>query len=687
MNIHNKSLLSIALLVSACMSSATTTKLIPRSQSLNTARQLVGWDNPDWGINRKPQDEYYSSMNVVFEYTRTFRDDRLARCLFGNDIICGDCGPSIIISGSARTDRGASDWLADNFGLPRDFKSAVTIKPRIDNFLLDFSWFLGLDNVAHGLYFRIHGPFVHTRWHLNPSEAIQNNGTVPYFQGYFGPHNADYTSKTSSVDVKNLNKSFLDYAHGSTPTLPDDITWQSLCCSKIAPCCDEPLTKNGFGELRFALGWNFLNNDQGDYHLGLGIYVGAPTGNRPGEGCDGDYLFEPIIGNGKHWELGGQITAHHVWWRSEDDEASLGFFFEANIMHLFSSCQTRCFDLCANGENSRYMIAQRLASNEDAECKLDGYSDAQLAFANEFAPVANITQRKVEVGVKIQGDLALSLQYRTGNFAWDFGYNFWARSCEDICIKKDCAPKVSGTWALKGDQRVYGFIGEPTPYEYPYVYPEPYMMMPPEIYVPIAAPFPDADGALAAIPLAATDSKATIHSGSNLKNNVNYAPVEPNAPSNQYADNKILATGLTEYFEIEDKVVTRFIDQAQEGLEANQLYTSNEPITIKECDFDLTGSKGLSHKIFTHLNYAWYDNADERTWVPYLGVGAEVEFGKTDSKCCDPVVGKTTSSCNTDCKTSCSTSKTNCSPCDTKCCSNCAISQWGVWIKLGTSYN
>ena len=52
---------------------------------------------------------------------------------------------SINISGSAIANRGANDWLADYFGLPRDFQSTVIFKPTISNYILDFSFYAGLD--------------------------------------------------------------------------------------------------------------------------------------------------------------------------------------------------------------------------------------------------------------------------------------------------------------------------------------------------------------------------------------------------------------------------------------------------------------------------------------------------------------------------------------------------------------
>lgn len=648
MKCYNKLIsgLIIIILMPHLSDASTVTKIIPRSQSLDTARQMVGWNNQDWGINRKLGDEFYTSMNLTFAYTRTFRNERLTRSLFGSDIVCGDCGDSLIISGSQRNDRAPNDWLADYFGLPRDFKSEVSFNPHITNYIIDFSFYFGLDQWVEGLYFRLHGPFVHTGWKLGAQEKVISNGSVGYFQGYFGPDNVDYTSENSSADVSLLNPNFLSYTNGCTPSLPDNVCWQSLMCSTIfSECSKSQATLNGFGEVRFVLGWNFLNNADGDYHLGLGIYTAAPTGTRPGSGCpNGPYLFEPIIGNGKFWELGGQITAHHIWWHSDTDEARFGFFAEINIMHLFTTHQIRCFDLACNGPSSRYMIAQRLIANENYDPRLDGASNAGLAFGNEFAPVANLTQRRVRVGIGAQADMAFSFQYQKNNFAWDLGYNFWGRSCENISIDNDCNPRPSGCWALKGDNRVYGFVSNEA-------YPLSGMGIP--------------------VPLAATDSTATIHQGSNLRNGVDYTPITPEAPSNLYADSSILATATANNGAVVNGIVTRYIDQTESVYAvADQIYTSTQPIIIRECDFNTQGTRGISNKIFTHLNWAW-NECDESNWTPYFGFGAEVEFGNVSKNCFAPQAG------NNACATNC----------DSSCCTSCAISQWGLWLKVGSSYN
>ncbi len=664
MNHLSKKLMCLTALISTVtlMGNGTTTNIVPRSQSFNAARQIVGWDDVNWGINRKPEDKWYASLNLAFEYSRTFRDNSLAYAFFGNDLICGVCddASAIQISGSAVPSRPNNAWLADYFGLPMDFQSTVTFKPSITNYILDFSFYAGLDNWVDGLYFKIYGPYVHTRWNLNAEECVSNAGSMGYFQGYFS---------SNTVPVANLNTKFLNYTNGCVPSINNDntyglqtyclddedcsplgsITWNSLCCSKISNDCEcGGASANGFAELRFILGYNFLNDEDGKYHVGIGIYVAAPTGTRVGtDDCNGEgrYLFQPIVGNGKHWELGAQVTAHHRWWESEDGDKSFGWYLEADITHLFGANQTRCFDLCSAGSNSRYMLAELLNSNTNSTPLLNTTTDSLgLQFGNQYSPVANITRREVRSTIGAQGDLAFTLAYRSGNFQWDLGYNFWGRSCENLCIQDDCCAQPIGKWALKGDQRVYGF-----------------------------------DGSLA-VSIPATNSQANIHTGSNLCNGANYT-IDSN-PTNFYGDNPTAAFGG--FINTDTSTITNL------PLNSTQIYTSEKPVMISECDFNLTGTRGISNKIFTHLNWAWADRDKDCKWTPYVGVGAEVEFGSSrDNDCCE---ASCNTGCNTTCNTGCNTGyyNNNCSinTCSSNnCCSNVALSQWGVWFKVGTSYN
>ena len=70
-------------------------------------------------------------------------------------------------AGSAVTDRLPNELLADNFGLATDFRGAIFFNPRVENFIADLGFYMGLDCWCQGLYIRLHAPFVHTRWNLD----------------------------------------------------------------------------------------------------------------------------------------------------------------------------------------------------------------------------------------------------------------------------------------------------------------------------------------------------------------------------------------------------------------------------------------------------------------------------------------------------------------------------------------
>ena len=166
----------------------------------------------------------------------------------------------------------------------------------------------------------------------------------------------------------------------------------------------------------------------------------------------------------------------------------------------------------------------------------------------------------------------------------------------------------------------------------------------------------------------------------------------------------------------------------------DQVETSLQPVLLSENDIDTNAARtsGISNKVFGNIGYIW---SECNCWTPYLGIGGEAEFGqrgcydksckKSCGKSCDKDCNKScntscntgcntscntscntgcntscnTSSCNTSCNTGCNTScnstNTSCSPCNSsccdsfsnKCCQKCSLSQWGVWIKGGVSFN
>jgi hypothetical protein len=595
---------------------AVSPKFTIRSQGTNALRRLVQCADLMCIYDIETINGFVSAMP---EYTRSFKNNKIGECLFGPEH-CGDC-INLKIQGSRVADRNPNALLADYFYLPTDFSSVVTINPHIQNFLVDFFGYLGMDEWVEGMYAWIQFPVTWSKWDLGFCEKVIDKGTLNYLPGYFSPN---------EINRASLLNSFSEFAAGKTISIkPQDfipITFEGLRCAKI--CGTDSVT--AVSEVRFALGWNFLLCE--DFHLGANLQASAPTGNKVGD----NFLFHPQNGNDHHWELGVGIDGHYTFWRDETEESNVSFYLDANITHMFSSEQSRCFDLCGK-PLSRYMLAERV----DALNRDDGLAEfgtltnrPTTVFNNAYTPVANITKINVDIDIAVNADIVAMFNYTWCGWSCDLGYNFWGRSCEKIKRNNCCSYFRENTWALKGDSQVFGFSGA-------------------------NADIPHA--------LSATMSTATIYNGNNFG-------AQGVTPGSQEEQNGIQNPGIDNPFLAGFGIAPQEQLFADRGVGALPINTSIEPVFIKFSDINFAGTQGISHKIFTHIGYTWIERED---CIPFLGFGGEVEFGQNNSDNCN--------SCASSCE------KRVCdSPCDEDLhgdCFRCSLSQWGIWIKAGLQFN
>lgn len=540
-----------------------------RSEGRDTARKLVGTTSHH--VYLHDMESFYGTFNITPQYDQTFNGKELLECYFGSSLINDN---KLTIAGTqADTIDTTKNWMAENLYLPRNFKSTIQFAPKVQNFLVDFNLYVGLDEWLKGLYFRLYGPVVNNRVTLHPCESIVQEGTVGYDPGFFSQN---------AVPANTLLPNALSFFNGNTTITVPGIVTTPLLKAKIA---DEKRSTTGFAELRGELGWNYLDED---YHFGFNIQAAAPTGKRP----HGEYLFESQVGNGKHWELGVGFGAHWTMWRSEDDERHLDFVFEADITHLFNATQTRTFDLIGK-PNSRYMLASKmnlkpttnLFGNTEPDLGAGTITAASSQFNAEYSPVANFSTREVDVSIGVQGDIVAMINYTHHGFSWDLGYNYWGMSHEHIELRdSDCSPAFSAnTWALKGDAQVFGFINS------------------------TATP----------VPLSGTESLATIHQGTNI-------PGAGNSPDTAATTNiKVDNAQFAQTANIGAAIITTTPNST-----GPQIRTSIQPVFITADNLDIKGAetRGSSNKIFTHFSHTWVDRED---WIPYLGIGFYAEFGNT----------------------------------------------------------
>jgi|SRR5581483_11611817 len=545
----------------------------PRSISRDAARDLAGWANY---INKNVLDKsVYGAISITPEWTQTFRNDRITQCLFGNSltnaIIPGKKDGSIQkvtalkISGSQVDNRGQTDLLADYFYLPTDFQSIVHFKPVIDNFVIDFGFYLGLDAWAKGLYFWLHAPFAHTRWDINIQEDVTDIGHNSYAPGYFTP---------SEIERGQLLENFTDFVNGKSINNIDNIVFEEL---KFAKMSQNRLTKSRVAEIRTAIGWNFFAEN--DFHVGFNGQVAFPTGLRP----KSIFLFEPIVGNAHFWELGAGLSGHYTFWRNDDYTKHWLFYVDVNLTHLFTTRQARTFDLLSAGPLSRYMLVTAMTS---PAINLRGETGAipVAQFNNEYAPLANITTLNVNVDITLQADIVFMFNYTSGNISYDVGYNFWGRSGENITLPQ-IESFTEGVYTLKGDAQMFGFV--------------------------FNSPIP--------VALSATESQATIYAGTNMPSTGSTDPIIIKAAQHNPAiDFPQLATT--------NALPPLPLQVSPNNNNPNdQINTSIPPVFLTFNDIDVTdsGSHDSSSKLFAHISYT---SPNHKQWKPYIGVGGFVEF-------------------------------------------------------------
>lgn len=542
------------------------TVVSPRSHSFFAPLEHAGWDNIIYNSDR---DTTGATIAIAPFYQHSFHTNRITEALFG-------CN-TLIFSGSQVVGRDATDILADYWGLPSDYKSEVQFDPTIVSFLMDFNTIINLDGVTPGLFAQVHLPMVQTKWDLRLVECTVDAGTTftSYPAGYFAADAIELSELTVGEHApKTVRQAFEGKAVFGDMRDP-------LKYGKIFGRQNE----SRVSDLRLALGYNFLLREHA--HLGCSIRAAAPTGTLR----EAEFLFEPIVGNDHHWELGVGVSGHVDLWCDEERDRKLGFFLDGIVTHMFASTQKRSFDMCNNGNGSRYMLLQKMA---DPVVGLNvGLAPNNVILPTQYqgrlVPAINVTTLDAKIAIGVQAELLAKLNYYRRGFECEVGYNLWARSKEKL-QSRDCIPTC---YAVKGDAQVYGFTN---PGETP-------------------------------VALAATQSKATIHGGQAVTDaafpglnsgnfNSGYEFANINADSIANASDTV-GTALNQL---------TLADANRLGFSQVAVRTSNPPVLLTNDDIDECSAllpRAISHTIYFSFSYALKRDLG---LIPYIGGGAFTEF-------------------------------------------------------------
>jgi hypothetical protein len=343
-------------------------------------------------------------------------------------------------------------------------------------------------------------------------------------------------------------------------------------------------------------------------------------------------------------------------WRSETEDQDVTVYLDATLTHLFKTRQTRTFDLRGK-PLSRYMLAMKFTSSVENLKVTPTFTPNPLTaqvpsaqFDNLYTPVANLTTIPCTVSAAVQGEVILKIAYTWKHLQWDFGYNFWGRSCLKIAPMHTCSPLDTSSWGLKGDAFVYGFATNFSPLS---VNPT-------------------------GIPLSATESNATIFAGTNRAYDLSFS-LPPVIESTKWNMNYGVDNPGWAYNASNLSLTTHIVDQ-QDPITHQALWlatqSSLQPVLLTPDDIDVHGAQtnSYSNKFFMHASYTWHEFP---AWEPYFGAGGEIEFGSQEPCCCR-------SSSHMSCQALAAAAHKQ--DCCLKSCRTISLSQWGIWLKAGFSY-
>ncbi len=584
------------------------TTFIPRSQGDNTARELVGWQRQLFIC----YENSYAAIASSVEYTRSFGTECIAKHLFSTECLTflgSQFNTSCYASESTANTRNPTDIVADYFGLPTDFKGTLAIKPRIENAIIDINLYFGLQDSGPGLFLWINAPIVHTRWTLGLDDCV---ACAPKFRGctefpqcymFSGNTNAK-TPVIPAIPFQDPDCPTPLYPQRTSPACPVDSNLDVPIALRNANCTTQsirealsgnftfgdmlerwkfgrfsfcPKSKTGLADIDVMFGWNFIQNDYA--HVGFYSVTVIPTGNRP----KAHYIFEPMIGDGKHWKLGGGASAHISLFPNTDEcWFNMGLYAYGRAVHVFDTDQIRSFDFIRQECEPTHLLTRYMLLKEyNTACEYNGTMINAINFAT----------RNCNVSVGLLADVSIKAFVAANGWEFDLGYNFYYREREKICIKTECPCPI--------DSRIFGFKGlEGVCCAVYSVNDTPAVCGP----------------AISTVPLNTTQATATMFDPELPDIHPMKPPANISTICLSWNSETIGTAGSPNCLPFSELTTPPYV-------EANM---AAQPQFVTCADLDpRSAAQGemRTHKVFGHLNYTF-----DSCYTPFVGIGAEGEF-------------------------------------------------------------
>ncbi len=205
-------------------------------------------------------------------------------------------------------------------------------------------------------------------------------------------------------------------------------------------------------DLPIQLGYDFYKCD--NKHFGFYLRAVIPTGTD----IDQDYaayLFQPVIGNGGHFEFGVGASGHAELWSNDDN--AFNAYVDGYLTHMFAENQFRIFD--ASGlPMSRYALMKELTYVAAPTGDADNYQ-----YNHVLKMLGDINNATGDVSCDVRGEFMLDLVYTHCDWEVGAGYAFSGQSHEKMDQDSVSSSSNNYLYGYKGnsfEDEMYVTVGE-----------------------------------------------------------------------------------------------------------------------------------------------------------------------------------------------------------------------------------
>jgi len=428
-------LLATALCTSAAFATTYSQKtyLATRPAGVNLAMEYTTWSQHPYFSNKGREHKVHSHLQATGFYQKSTNGNELGK-YFGigngkNSFQIGDQtaieAKTADIDGRFLIHRNSTGDNLINIGANNGHKLAglVSFSPKQELWGVRFDYF---QDIYRGLFLKANLPVVN----VNNDMRLRVCNSVPQTVD-------DANVDTTTFSIQNFfagNVNVSDISPDTASNLQGPLTKAKICGKRSA---------TGVADIDVALGYKVWDSEKSHVYLNLGVTI--PTGRKP----SGDYVFEPVYGNGSHVGFGVGLDAGVEFWHSEKG-SSARLLFAANYRYLFEGHEKRTLGVnaCAFPWDVKTPDGLATLITPVPPKLLQYYLVAADQQQNApLIPAANILTQSVNVTPGSQFDGMIDLNFKGScGFIGDLGYELFWKERERVRVRNSgCQVACDGT--------------------------------------------------------------------------------------------------------------------------------------------------------------------------------------------------------------------------------------------------